>query len=180
MKVLTGTHGSPLADIATELGGVLLADADMVGTVEEGRAKIADVIRDGRAADRFGRMMAAVGGPVQFIDSWARFLPEANVIQEVPAPTDGYITAIDGEALGLAVVALGGGRQVESDVIDPAVGLSDIVRLGERVSKGSPLARVHAAREDAAHRAADTVLAAVVISDKPVQVPDLIHERITV
>ncbi|NVO55828.1 thymidine phosphorylase [Rhodobacteraceae bacterium B1Z28] len=180
MKVLTGTRGSPLADIATELGGVLLADAGIIGTVEEGRVKIADVIQDGHAADRFGRMMAAVGGPVQFIDSWARFLPEANVIQEVPAPKDGYITAIDGEALGLAVVALGGGRQVESDVIDPAVGLSDIVRLGDRVSKGTPLARVHAAREDAAHCAADTVLAAVVISDTPVQVPDLIHERITV
>ncbi|MCV6584196.1 MAG: thymidine phosphorylase, partial [Marinibacterium sp.] len=128
---------------------------------------------------RFGRMMAAVGGPVQFVDTWSRFLPEASVITEVPSPRDGYITAIDGEALGLAVVALGGGRQVESDVIDPAVGLSNMVRLGERVTKGAPLAAVHAAREDAAAQAAQSVVAAITIGDAPVAVPDLVHERIT-
>ncbi len=179
MRVLTEGGASPLAEISAELGGVLLADAGISETVDQGRAKIAEIIRDGRAAERFGRMMAAVGGPVQFVDTWSRFLPEASVITEVPLPHDGYITAIDGEALGLAVVALGGGRQVESDVIDPAVGLSNMVRLGERVAKGAPLAAVHAAREDAAAQAAQSVLAAVTIGDSPVTVPDLVHERIT-
>lgn len=180
MKVLTTSNASPLADISAELGGVLLTDAGMCGTVEEGREKIFETIRDGRAAERFGRMMAAVGGPVQFVDTWARFLPEANVIQEVPAPQDGIISAVDGEALGLAVVALGGGRQVESDEIDPAVGISSILRLGDRVSKGAPIAVIHAAREDAARRAAETVLSAIEISDMAPTIPDLIHERISV
>ncbi|WP_171206643.1 thymidine phosphorylase [Ruegeria sp. HKCCA0235A] len=180
MKVLTTSNASPLADISAELGGVLLTDAGMCGTVEEGREKIFEIIRDGRAAERFGRMMAAVGGPVQFVDTWARFLPEANVIQEVPAPQDGFISAVDGEALGLAVVALGGGRQVESDEIDPAVGISSILRLGDRVSKGAPIAVIHAAREDAARRAAETVLSAIEIRDRAPTLPDLIHERISV
>ncbi|WP_120636266.1 thymidine phosphorylase [Ruegeria sp. EL01] len=179
MKALTGAACSPLAEISAELGGVLLSDAGMCDTVDQGCAKITEIISDGRAADRFGRMMAAVGGPVQFVDTWARFLPEADVIQEVPAPKDGYVTAINGEALGLAVVALGGGRQVESDQIDPAVGVSQLLRLGDRVAKGEPLAFVHAAREDAAHRAAATISAAVVIEDRPIAVPDLVHERIT-
>ncbi len=179
MKVMTSGQTSPLADISAELGGVLMADAGMCASVEEGRARIAEVIRDGRAAERFGRMMAAVGGPVQFVDTWARFLPEANVIQEVPAPRDGYISAIDGEALGLAVVALGGGRQVESDEIDPAVGLSGILRLGQHVQKGAPLAVVHAAREDAARLASEAVLNAVKLSDAPVEQPPHVHERIS-
>ncbi|EEE38774.1 thymidine phosphorylase [Rhodobacteraceae bacterium KLH11] len=178
MKVLTGGHEAPLADIAAELGGVLMADAGLCATADEGRTRIAQVIRDGRAAERFGRMMAAVGGPVHFVDSWARFLPEANVIQEVPAPQDGYISAIDGEALGLAVVALGGGRQIESDEIDPAVGLSGILRLGEKVSKGAPLAVIHAGREEAAQQAAAAVLGAVTLSERPVTQPPHIHERI--
>ncbi|WP_171170671.1 thymidine phosphorylase [Ruegeria sp. HKCCA0370] len=180
MKVLTMSNASPLADISAELGGVLLTDAGMCGTVEEGREKIFEIIRDGRAAERFGRMMAAVGGPVQFVDTWARFLPEANVIQEVPALRDGFISAVDGEALGLAVVALGGGRQVESDEIDPAVGISSILRLGDRVSKGAPIAVIHTAREDAARRAAETVLSAIEIRDRAPTLPDLIHERISV
>ncbi len=179
MNVLTKAHYAPLAEISAELGGVLLADAGMFTSADEGRDRITDVIRDGRAAERFGRMMAAVGGPLRFVDDWARYLPEASVIFEVPAPDSGHITEIDGEALGLAVVALGGGRQVEDDVIDPAVGLSGIVRLGDKVDKGTPLAVVHAAREDAAQRAAGAVLKAVTIGrDAPME-PTLVHERIT-
>ena len=179
MKAMTSGQPTPLADLSAELGGVLLKDAGMYDSVEEGRKHIADVILDGRAADRFGRMMAAVGGPVHLVDNWARFLPEANVIQEVAAPQGGYITRIDGEALGLAVVALGGGRQVEADIIDPAVGISNIVRLGTQVAKGEPLAVVHAAREDAARQAAETIRQAITISGTPAPVPELIHERIT-
>ncbi len=179
MKVLTGGHETPLSKISAELGGVLLADAGMTANAQQGRDRIRDVIRDGRAAERFGRMMAAVGGPVQFVDTWSRFLPEANVIQELTAPIDGYVTAIDGEALGLAVVALGGGRQVESDVIDPAVGLSNIVRLGDKVSKGTPIAVVHAGREDAARHAAQSVLRAIQIGPDAFVTPELVHERIS-
>ncbi len=179
MNVLTNAHYAPLAEISAELGGVLLADAGMVATADEGRDKITDVIRDGRAAERFGRMMAAVGGPLQFVENWSRFLPEASVILEVQAPRGGYINAINGEALGLAVVALGGGRQVESDVIDPAVGMSGIVRLGDKVDKGAPLAVVYAAREDAARQAAETILQAISIGDDAPMTPTLVHERIT-
>ncbi len=178
MKALTSGQSSPLTEISAELGGVLMADAGMCATVDEGRARVAEVISNGRTAERFGRMMAAVGGPVHFTDTWARFLPEASVIQEVPALEDGYVAAIDGEALGLAVVALGGGRQVESDEIDPAVGLSSLVRLGVKVQRGTPLAVVHAAREDAARQAAEAVRSAIILSDKPVDPPPLVHERI--
>lgn len=178
MKVLTGGQPSPLAEISAELGGVLLSDAGVVGDARAGRDMIAEVIRDGRAAERFGRMMAAVGGPLGLVEDWARYLPEASVILEVTAQDEGYVSAMDGEALGLAVVALGGGRQVESDVIDPAVGLSGLVRLGDKVSAGTPLAVVHAAREDAAQRAAQAVRAAITIGPAPVPVPELVQERI--
>ncbi|EEX10117.1 thymidine phosphorylase [Ruegeria lacuscaerulensis ITI-1157] len=178
MKVLTGGQPSPLAEISAELGGVLLSDAGVVGDAQAGRDMIAEVIRDGRAAERFGRMMAAVGGPLGLVEDWARYLPEASVILEVTAQDEGYVSAMDGEALGLAVVALGGGRQVESDVIDPAVGLSGLVRLGDKVSAGTPLAVVHAAREDAAQRAAQAVRAAITIGPAPVPVPELVQERI--
>ena len=62
-------------------------------------------------------------------------------------------TAIDGEALGDAVVHLGGGRLREGDRINPSVGLSDLAGLGEETGAGVPLAMVHAATEDAARAA---------------------------
>ena len=178
LAVLTGQAAGPLADLTAELGGQVLADAGLATDAAAGADQIRAVIADGRAADRFGRMIAAQGGPLGFVDSWARFLPEADVMLEVTAPEAGYVTAMDGEALGLVVVGLGGGRQVEDDVIDPAVGLSRVIRLGTRVERGTPLAMIHAAREDAARRAAQAVQAAITIGPDPVPVPDLIHERI--
>ncbi len=179
MQVLTGevTTG-PLVSLSAALGGVVLTDAGLVDDVQDGADKILAALRDGRVAERFGRMVAAQGGPVAFVDTWARFLPEANVIREVAAPEAGYVTAIDGEALGLAVVALGGGRQVEADVIDPSVGLSGLARLGDFVERGQPLAVIHAGREDLARGAESVVRRAITMGANPVTVPDLIHERV--
>ena len=178
MRVLTGETQGALVEITVALGGVVLANAGLAQGVQHGADMIVERLRDGRVADRFGKMIAAMGGPVEFVENWQRFLPEANVIREVAAPSDGYVTAIDGEALGLAVVGLGGGRQVETDVIDPSVGLSGVVRLGAHVSKGQPLAVVHAGREDAARAAEQAVRAAITLGSAPESIPPLIHERI--
>ncbi|MCP9483712.1 thymidine phosphorylase [Shimia sp. CNT1-13L.2] len=178
MGVLTGETGGPLLDLTAALGGVLLANAGLAGGVDAGADAIGKAIADGRAAERFGRMVALMGGPVQFVENWRRFLPEATVIREVAAPEIGFVTAMDGEALGLAVVELGGGRQVESDVVDPSVGFSDVVTLGQKVVKGQPLLRIHAAREEAARKAEQAVLAAITLGQEAPVVPPLVHERI--
>ena len=179
MRVLTGETRGPLVEISAALGGVLLANAGLAKDVQAGADAISAALQDGRAADRFGRMIAAMGGPVQFCDNWARFLPEATVIREVKATDAGIVAAIDGEALGMAVVDLGGGRAVESDVIDPAVGLGEVVRLGDRIARGQPLAVVHAARPDAADRAARAVAAAITVSATAADTDaELIKERV--
>ncbi|MCF6232685.1 MAG: thymidine phosphorylase [Rhodobacteraceae bacterium] len=178
MRVLTGEATGPLVNLTATLGGVVLADAGLADDVQSGADNIVAALQDGCLAERFGRMVAAQGGPLGFVDNWARFLPEATVIREVPAHGEGYVTAINGEALGLAVVALGGGRQVEVDVIDPSVGLSGLVRLGAQVGRGQPLAVIHAGREDAARAVENAVRRAISIGDAPGAVPDLIHERV--
>ena len=124
-------------------------------------------------------MIAAMGGPVHFVENHARFLPEATVIREVAAAKSGTLRAIDGEALGRVVVALGGGRAVESDVVDPAVGLSGVLRLGDKVTKGQPLAVIHAARPDQADRAEAAVRAAFTLGAQAVKTPALIHARVS-
>ncbi len=179
MRVLKGDLRGPLVEISAALGGVLMANAGLAKGVQDGADLIAAAIRDGRAAERFGRMLAAMGGPVRFLDDWARFLPEAPVIREVKSPADGYVSEIDGEALGMAVVGLGGGRMLETDEVNPAVGFTQVVRLGDAVQRGQPLAMVHAARSDAADAAAHAVRDAITLQPRaPRDLPGLIHERI--
>lgn len=175
MAVLTGQDTGPLLELSVALGAELLATAG----IADGEAKLRKAISSGEAAERFGRMVYALGGPLAFVDDWRRFLPEATVILEVPAPSDGVVTQIDGEALGLAVVDLGGGRRVETDVVDPAVGFSDVVRLGDKIAKGQPLLRVHAAREEQAAAAAQVVLQSITLGEGAPDAVPLVMERIT-
>lgn len=177
MRVLNGEVQGPIVELCCALGGVLLADAALARDADAGGVLIAGAITEGRAAERFGAMIAALGGPVHFVEQWRRFLPEATVMREVTAREAGIVQAIDGEALGLAVVALGGGRTIESDVIDPAVGLSGVVRLGAKVEEGQPLAVVHAARPAQADKAAAAVRAAITLGGAAVM-PELIVEYI--
>jgi thymidine phosphorylase len=178
MRVLNGEVQGPIVELSAALGGVLLAGAGLAKDVEVGSAMIAAAIADGRAAARFGAMIAALGGPVRFVEDWRRFLPEATVVREVTARHDGIVQSINGEALGLCVVALGGGRTIESDPVDPAVGLSGVVRLGAQVRKGQPLAVIHAARPAQADRAMADVRAAITLGDAPVDAPGLIVEHV--
>ena len=177
MEVLSGnmTAAPRLYDLSIALGARVLA---LHGEDEEkATTRMKAAISSGNALTRFADMVSALGGPPDMADDWRTHLPAAQVVGDVPAPTDGHIAAIDGEALGLAVVALGGGRQVETDRINPCVGFSNMVSVGDPVSAGQPLCTVHAATEDAAEAAAQAVLKAITIGEAPVATP-LIIERI--
>lgn len=179
MRVLTGqVKKGALIEICASLGGVLLANGGLAQDVQAGADAISDALTSGRAAERFGTMIAAMGGPVHFVESWWRFLPEATVIREIVAPASGYVTAIDGEVLGLAVVDLGGGRKVEGAVPNLAVGLSDVVRLGSKIERGQPMAVVHAARAVDADRAEAALRGAITIGAAPVPRLERVLDRI--
>lgn len=179
MQVLSGDAQGPLLEISAALGGVLLSNTGLAKDDRAGSDLVLRAVQTGHAAEKFGKMIAAMGGPVQFFENWKRFLPEAPVIREVTAQQSGYMSSIDGEALGSAVVNLGGGRNVENDKVDPAVGIAQVVRLGSQISAGQPLAVIHAARPDAADRAAKAVRGAITLTEKPpAKLPDLLRERV--
>lgn len=178
MEVLSGNRmAAPrLMDLTVALGGRLLA---LAGEAEgEAEEKISAAITSGHAMTHFAAMIAALGGPPDMAEDWRTHLPAAPVVGEVVASRDGYISALNGEALGLIVVGLGGGRRVESDKIDGAVGLTEMIGLGVKVSKGQPLCVIHARDEDSAEAAAKAVLSAVSIG-KSVEPKALIRGRIS-
>lgn len=179
METLTGQAVSQnLWDLTIALGGEALVLADLAGDALDGEDQIAEALTSGRAAETFGRMVAALGGPHDFVDRFPDRLPAAPVVVEVTTDRAGYIAAIDGQALGQAVVHLGGGRLKGGDRINPAVGLSDLAPLGEPMAKDEAFALVHAATQADADRAAAAVRAAYKLSDAPPDEPDLVIERV--
>lgn len=179
METLTGQAVSQnLWDLTIALGGEALVLAGLAGDVLEGEDQLAEALTSGRAAETFGRMVTALGGPHDFVDRFPDRLPAAPVVLEVKADRAGFIAGIDGQALGNAVVHLGGGRLKGGDKINPAVGLSDLAPLGEPIAGGEAFALVHAANQSDAEVAAAAVLAAYSLSEEPPEEPDLIVERV--
>ncbi len=158
---LTGRLRDPrLEEVTLALAAEMLMSAALASSHREADAMARDALVSGAAADRFARMVAALGGPADFVDDCRAHLPVAPLIRAVPAPADGFVTAIDTRGLGVAVVALGGGRVRPDDPVDHAVGLSGLAPVCAEAVRGEPLAMVHARSEADAEAAARAVLAA--------------------
>ncbi|MCC0077985.1 MAG: thymidine phosphorylase [Rhodobacter sp.] len=178
MDTLTGRAVTPrLVDLTCALGGEVLALCGLADDAGQGAGRIRAALDSGAAAERFGRMVAAQGGPADFVSRYADHLAPAPVIRDVPAPHAASVVRIDTRAVGTAVVHLGGGRMKGGDAVDPRVGFSALAAPGDAVGPGAPLARVHAADDASAERAIAALQAAFVLGEAPAPVP-LVQERV--
>lgn len=179
MEVLTSPQACALLSLTEHLGGALLASAGLAKDETEGALKIHQAIYGGHAAEGFGRMVARLGGPKDFVDCWRDRLPAAPATFAVVAETAGYVSAIDGRALGNCVVQMGGGRRVGTDKINPAVGLAEVARIGARVERGTPLAVLHCASPAQAQSLSRDISRAITIAEAAPTPFDLICTKVT-
>lgn len=164
---LTGREREPrLLAVTLALAAHLLELGGLAASLEEGEQRARRALEQGHAAERFARMVAALGGPRDVLTAGGAAMAQARVIVDVDASSAGFIGAMDTRAIGVAVVALGGGRQRAGEAIDPSVGLSDVLAVGTPVQAGQALARVHARNVEEAQAAAQTLRSAIEIHAK--------------
>jgi len=179
MECLQGQHlDGDLMNITLALTAEMLLLGKKAATVEEARAILEKIIASGAAFDKFKEMAALHGTDVSALDDLSR-LPRASIIHPFPAPTAGYISKVDAESIGRAVLVLGGGRQKTDDRIDYAVGTSGLVKIGESVQAAQPLVTIHANSQEKLAQALTHMEKAFAISAEPVTPPKPIVARIT-
>jgi len=148
VETLRGAGPADLGELVLSAAAHLLSLSDLDVDADEGRRRAEGAMAGGEAHAAYERWIRAQGG-----DPSLDALPEAPVVREVPAPEDGYVQSIATTAVGLASLHLGAGRATKEDEIDHAVGVVCRAKRGDRVSRGGPLAVVHARDEAAADRA---------------------------
>jgi thymidine phosphorylase len=175
---LTGAHQDPrLRKVTLALCAELVLMSGKAGSIGEALSLVTDALDDGRAAEKFGAMVAALGGPDDFIENMDRHLVPAPIVRDVFAISAGVVGEIDTRGVGMAVVTLGGGRTNPADSIDHRVGFDRLAGLGESVDGGRPIARLHAADEASAAEAERRLRAAYRFGNAIVP-PPLIAGRI--
>ena len=178
IAMLKGEAAHPqLEEVVLALCGEALALARLAPDAAAGRTAAAAALTSGAAAERFARMVHALGGPTDLLERHDTHLPAAPLVRPVHPPRAGRVRAVDARALGLAVVELGGGRRHAAHPVDHAVGLTEVRAIGDEVGPDRPLALVHARDETTLSAVTARLLAAYQLADE-VTVPTMIVGRI--
>lgn len=179
IQCLKGETTEPrLLDATLALSAELLVIGGRAADAGEGKRQAQRALETGRAADYFQRMVVGLGGPADILDRPEQHLAVAPVIKPCFAEEAGTIRSMDVRAVGMTVVALGGGRTKPTDSIDHRVGLTDIVGLGAEIGPDKPIAMVHAADEAGAERAMAALRRAVRIVGEPGRTGPLVLEEL--
>ncbi|UQY44774.1 thymidine phosphorylase [Mixta hanseatica] len=180
VQFLTGSYRNPrLLEVTMALCSEMLISGGLAQNDASARQQLQKVLDNGSAAEVFARMVAAQKGPADFIEKMDSYLPAPMLSKAVYADAPGIVNEMDTRALGMAVVALGGGRRRASDSIDYSVGLNEMVQLGDYVDAQRPLAVIHAASEASWQEAAQAVKAAIKLSDNQPAATPVIYRRIS-
>ena len=167
-----------LEEVTLALAAEMLLSARLADNHHDAMARAGDALASGRAAEIFGRMVAALGGPTDFVERSGDYLPKARIVRVVKARASGFVTGIATRDIGLAVVSLGGGRTKPEDRIDHSVGIAALLPLGAEVGKDEALALVHARSESEADAAEASVLAAYRLGGAKPRAPKPVLRRI--
>ena len=171
--------GTRAHDLVLALAAEMLVQAGVATNLAEARQQAERALDGGEALGVFARMVHLLGGPADLVERPDRYLPEAAAVVPVLAQDNGWLSACATRDLGLAVIELGGGRKRPQDDIDHAVGVADILPLGSQVSRGDPIAFVHAADRAEGERIAEAVRRCCATSEEAPAVTPVVIERIT-
>jgi pyrimidine-nucleoside phosphorylase/thymidine phosphorylase len=175
VEVLRGDGPNDLRELCLLLTAYMLVFGGVVSGVEEGKKKAAELIASGAGLEKLIEIVELQGGDPRVIEDPEK-LPRASKTKPVVAGRGGYLGRIDTEAVGVAAMLLGAGRETVEATIDPAVGLVVERRIGDPVSAGDPLLTLHyndSSRLDEVER---LLTGAYHIQDQPPAPIPLVHK----
>jgi len=176
IEVLRGGGPPDLVEVTLRLGSEMLVLGGVEPDVDAARARLEAAIASGEAFEKLCEITAAQGGDVAVLDDPA-LLPAAEHSHAIVAPTSGYVAEADALDIGVGAMRLGAGRATKDDVIDPGVGTTVEVRVGDQVAEGDPLATLHYNDESRLEDAVELTRQAFTISATAPVTPPLVYEE---
>lgn len=176
IDTLRGEGPKDLEELCMALGSQMVFLAGKADSLDNAEEKLKEVIRNGKALEKFKEFIANQGGDASVVDHPER-LPQAQYLIEVPAKQDGVVAEIVADEIGTAAMLLGAGRATKESEIDLAVGLMLNKKVGDAVQKGDSLVTIHANREDVA-QVLEKIYANIRIADHA-EAPVLIYGTVT-
>jgi pyrimidine-nucleoside phosphorylase len=179
IDVLKGAGPPDLIEVTLALGAAMLVLGTAASTREGAYTLMRDAINSGRALLKFEEIVAAQGGDAGIVRDPTR-LPQARHQEVFAAKRDGIVQSVEPRAIGYGVIALGGGRRNMEEKVDPSVGFVITAKPGHHVTKGQPLATIHARSKEDVEVGRSTLEQAIVIGDSSLPALPLVSHRVSV
>ncbi|MEO8104634.1 MAG: thymidine phosphorylase [Betaproteobacteria bacterium] len=178
IMALKGEGPPDVMAVTYALGAEMLLMGGVARDRDEERRKMEVAISSGRAATRFQQIIEAQEGNPAVVDD-PSLLPQAAEVEIFVAPRSGVVARIEPRAIGMGVIALGGGRTRVEDSIDPSVGFVITARPGDVVREGEPLATVFASDRKGIVLGRHVLALAITIAEEAEPPYTLISHRVT-
>ncbi|ALX48005.1 pyrimidine-nucleoside phosphorylase [Lentibacillus amyloliquefaciens] len=177
IATLRGNGPEDLTELCLELGSQMVVLANKADTLEEARERLSENLNNGKALEQFKQFLKSQGGDARVVDN-TDLLPQAVHTFDLPAKQSGRISEIIADNIGTAAMMLGAGRATKDSEIDLAVGIVLDKKVGDHISKGESLLKIHASTDEVAH-VKEKLYESIMITNDPVEAPPLIYDNIT-
>lgn len=178
IEALKGNAHSDLIDLCIEFASEMMKLAGIESNEQKAREKLRQSIKEGYALEKFKQIIKNQGGNPNVVDDYS-LLPQSKFSFELNCDEDSYIKDIDAFKLGIAALKLGAGRQKKDDIIDLSVGIEIFGKIGDKIEKGRPFAKIYANNDQKLKEAVEDVKKAFEFSKTPVEKKKVIFAKIT-
>lgn len=178
IRTLRGENRGILRDLCLTLGTYMLKLAGKIQNLEEGYQILTGLLDSGAALAKLAAMIEAQGGNPEVVNR-LELLPQARYQLVVESWEEGYLQIEDAQALGLAAMILGAGRETKEAGIDLAVGLKIHARTGQKLRQGQPLLTLYYNDETRVAGAISAAKGGLKIYPTPVPARTLIYGMVT-
>jgi pyrimidine-nucleoside phosphorylase len=178
IQALRGEGPPDLLEVVYALGAEMLVLGGVAPDVDHARRQMEVAISTGKAAAKFEAVIEAQGGNPAVVEDPA-LLPQAAACELYEAPRRGFVARVEPRAVGRGILALGGGRQVMADRVDPTVGFVISAKPGDWVEQAEPLATILARDADGVTAGRAALAKAIAIEDEADPPLPLVSHRVT-
>ena len=178
IKVLQGEHVEDLCEVTFNLSGAMIYLGGKANSIDEGIEISRELIRDGKAFDKFIEIVKLQKGNVSLVKNPEKY-KKSKYIEEVTAENTGYLSSIDNYQIGMASLELGAGRLTKEHKIDPKAGIIFNSKIGNKINKGDVIAMIHTDNKKVIDKVKQRITSAMEFKKSKIKPPKLIREILT-
>lgn len=175
IKVLQGENIKDLLELSLNLSGAMLYLGKKAGSIKEGKEFSLELIKNGKAFDKFTEIVKHQGGDLRFINN-PDFYPKSKFSEKMFAPKNGYLSMINNYEVGMAALELGAGRKTMDDRIDPKAGIIFYPKIGSQINKGDVIAELYSDNKGKLELARNKIVSSLTFSSTKVNKRKLIKK----